>query len=139
MHDLCLRYLELLRKGATWNYDLMSTVEHHSKWHEAIEALATADGLRVTRATEVIGAGQFLVPYVLLIRPDGGHYPWLSGERQVIGKPSLAAIESDWGELLVAARTRAETSVKAFMKRPRPSPPGATSEPTLSFFPSAIA
>lgn len=106
------RYRELLHEGETAAYGLMNdSIERLNQWWREIEALAAADGLRVTVDAEVIGAGSFVLPFAFLVRPDGSNYPWRAKDgRSIPGiqrDPRL--IEVDWGDTLVAARAGTES------------------------------
>ena len=102
-------YLKLLVDGETLNYGLMNDFPSQEEWHRDIEELAAADGLRVKHWSEMIGAGSFVVPHVVLAPPGGGNYPWLTYDGHWIESERENArreIEADYGPALDAARAR---------------------------------
>jgi hypothetical protein len=88
-------------------------------WYEGVERLAAEDGFPTERSNRNAN-GEFVMPVVFLLRPDGSRYPWFKnndwishwGHRRKI-KPLM---RKDWGSQLKAARNR-------HARRPKPDHP----------------
>ena len=95
--EIARNYAELLRCGRV-------TTPAIGRMRE----FAESDGLRVRAESEVFGGGEFELTCVELARPNGERYPWFDDDGSAL-TGTMLLVESDWGEVLTAARKGAPT------------------------------
>ena len=103
-------YKELLERGwvENWTLEISNSPGdgEPERWWSALEHLASSDGLRVKASWSNVGQGDYRMPRVDIVRPDGTEYI-------IHRKSALEALverhrqrREDWGETLADARAR---------------------------------
>lgn len=106
--EIAADYRELLECGYIEKWRLHNLPAHECvPWWSALEQLATSDGLQVQRGGNNLGGGEFVLPCLSIVQPDGEEYV-VPGTRtaEAARIEILRRMRDDWGETLAAARSR---------------------------------